>query len=74
MKSSDIPTLMVKLGDHDINTETETTTQNIKVAQIIKHKGFSQSTLVSCFYYSTIAYIFNVRILCLSRLAGGLGV
>ena len=47
MKSSDIPTLMVKLGDHDINTETETATQNIKVAQIIKHKGFSQSTLVS---------------------------
>ena len=49
MKSSDIPTLIVKLGDHDINTDSETQTQDIRVAQIIKHKGFSHSTLVS--YY-----------------------
>jgi len=45
MKSSDIPTLVVKLGDHDINTESETQTTDVKVAQIIKHKGFSQQTL-----------------------------
>lgn len=45
MRPSDIPSLLVKLGDHDINTETETKTTNVRVAQIIKHKGFSQQTL-----------------------------
>lgn len=70
MKSSDIPTLMVKLGDHDINTETETTTQNIKVAQIIKHKGFSQSTLHNDVAILRLAspatYTKNVRPVCLA--------
>ena len=49
MTARDIPTLMVKLGDHDININTETVTQNVKVAQIIKHKDFSQQTLVKKF-------------------------
>jgi len=45
MTSSDIPDLLVKLGDHDINTSSETKTTDVKVAQIIKHKDFSQRTL-----------------------------
>jgi len=45
MRPSDIPSLLVKLGDHDINTEAETRTTKVRVAQIIKHKGFSQQTL-----------------------------
>jgi len=45
MTSRDIPQLLVKLGDHDINTNSETKTIDVKVAQIIKHKDFSQQTL-----------------------------
>ena len=46
MSASDVPKLEVKLGDHDISTTTEAVTTNVKVANIIKHKGFSQRTLV----------------------------
>ena len=47
MKASDVPKLEVKLGDHNIQSTTDTKTTDVKVANIIKHKGFSQRTLVS---------------------------
>ena len=47
MKASDVPNLEVKLGDHNINSRSEAVTTNVRVANIIKHKGFSQRTLVS---------------------------
>ena len=46
MKASDVPRLEVKLGDHNINSRTDVQTTDVKVANIIKHKGFSQRTLV----------------------------
>ena len=51
MKASDVPNLEVKLGDHDISTTSDAVTTNVKVANIIKHKGFSQRTLVSLLVY-----------------------
>jgi len=69
MRPSDIPSLLVKLGDHDINTESETKTTNVKVAQIIKHKGFSQQTLhndVAILRLSTpVQFRRNVRPVCM---------
>ena len=47
MSASDVPRLKVRLGDHDINSRSEAVTQDVGVANIIKHKGFSQRTLVS---------------------------
>ena len=47
MSASDVPKLQVKLGDHNINSQTEARTTDVGVANIIKHKGFSQRTLVS---------------------------
>ena len=47
MSASDVPRLKVRLGDHDINSGSEAVTQDVGVANIIKHKGFSQRTLVS---------------------------
>ena len=46
MSASDVPRLKVRLGDHDINSRSEAVTQDVGVANIIKHKGFSQRTLV----------------------------
>lgn len=45
MTARDVPKLSVKLGDHNINSRTEVKTTDVKVANIIKHKGFSQRTL-----------------------------
>jgi secreted trypsin-like serine protease len=45
MSASDVPKLMVKLGDHNINSRSDAQTTDVKVANIIKHKGFSQRTL-----------------------------
>ena len=47
MKASDVPKLEVKLGDHNIQSTSDVRTTNVRVANIIKHKGFSQRTLVS---------------------------
>ncbi len=47
MSASNVPNLQVKLGDHNINSQTEAKTTDVGVANIIKHKGFSQRTLVS---------------------------
>lgn len=70
MTARDIPTLMVKLGDHDININTETVTQNVKVAQIIKHKDFSQQTLhndVAILRLATpVTYTKTVRAVCMA--------
>ena len=46
MSASDVPKLEVKLGDHNINSRTEAVTTDVKVANIIKHKGFRRKTLV----------------------------
>jgi hypothetical protein len=53
MSASDVPKLEVKLGDHNINSQSEAVTTNVKVANIIKHKGFSQRTLVRLKLYFT---------------------
>ena len=68
MSASDVPRLKVRLGDHDINSRSEAVTQDVGVANIIKHKGFSQRTLVSIdfrkhvFLTKFTKYFFNLCI------------
>ena len=47
LKASDVPNLEVKLGDHNISSRSEVVTTNVRVANIIKHKGWSRRTMVS---------------------------
>ena len=45
----DVANLVVYLGAHNIKTNEGERTSH-KVIRLIKHKGFDQGTLVSCFF------------------------
>ena len=47
MSSYDVSQLLVRLGDYDISTPFEAKHETYKVARIVRHKGFSEKTLVS---------------------------
>ena len=47
MSSYDVSQLLVRLGDYDISTPFEAKHSTYKVARIVRHKGFSEKTLVS---------------------------
>ena len=49
MSASDAPNLEVKLGDHNINSLGEAQTTDVRVSNIIKHKGFNRRTMVSIY-------------------------
>ena len=46
MSKYDVQNLRVRLGDHNIKTENEATHVEMRVKRVIRHKGFSSSTLV----------------------------
>ena len=46
MTSYDVRRLVVRLGDHDIKRDDEADHDEYSVARIIRHKGFSDQTLV----------------------------
>ena len=46
MTSYDVRRLVVRLGDHDIKREDEADHDEYSVARVIRHKGFSDQTLV----------------------------
>ena len=60
MKASEVPRLQVKLGDHNINSLSDAVTQDVGVANIIKHKGFSQRTLVRIMISNTLLLILKI--------------
>lgn len=70
MRASDVPKLRVKLGDHNINTCCETKITEVGVANIIKHKGFSQRTLHNDVAIlklsSSVTYSKTVRPVCMA--------
>ena len=46
LSKSDVQHLRVRLGDHNIKTDGEATHVEKRVKRVIRHKGFSSSTLV----------------------------
>ena len=46
MSKYDVQNLRVRLGDHNIKTDSEATHVEKRVKRVIRHKGFSSSTLV----------------------------
>ena len=53
MSSYDVSQLLVRLGDYDISTPFEAKHDTYKVARIVRHKGFSEKTLVSIQLFTT---------------------
>ena len=46
MSASDVRNLRVRLGEHNIKQAGETTIWESAVARVVRHKEFSQQTLV----------------------------
>ena len=46
MYAADVEEFYVKLEDYNIHSQSDATMTNIKVATIIKHRGFSSKPLV----------------------------
>lgn len=70
MRASDVPKLLVMLGDHNINSKSDAITTDVGVANIIKHKGFSQRTLHNDVAIlklsSSVTYSKTVRPVCMA--------
>ena len=49
LSKSDVQHLRVRLGDHNIKTDGESSHVEKRVKRVIRHKGFSSSTLVSTY-------------------------
>lgn len=47
MSSWDVARLTVRLGDHNIRSETEVRHVERRIIKVIRHRGFDLSTLVS---------------------------
>jgi hypothetical protein len=47
MSQFDVQNLRVRLGDHDIKSENDGPNVEKRVKRVIRHKGFSSTTLVS---------------------------
>ena len=48
MSKFDVQNLRVRLGDHNIRSNTDGAHEEKRVKRVIRHKGFSSTTLVSC--------------------------
>jgi hypothetical protein len=46
MTPNQVATLSVRLGDHNIKMDGDTQIYETKVTRVVRHKGFSQQTLV----------------------------
>lgn len=71
MSSYDVAQLRVRVGDHDKSTPFESKHQTLKVARIVRHKGFSTETLHDDVALVTLAsrvkFANNIRAICLAR-------
>lgn len=46
MSSWDVARLTVRLGEHNIKTNTETLHEERKIKRVVRHRGFDSRTLV----------------------------
>ena len=61
MRASDVSTLTVRAGAHNLkNSANEEGTQNIGVKLVVKHKDFTMQTLVRQMFERSKNYNFNL--------------